>query len=68
MSNRGFDPVHEVAEKAFRKLTKPFGKKSKVVSPTSSPMSPAPMEGMSLHQAAMMSFKNERRKHALLAL
>jgi hypothetical protein len=64
MSNRGFDPVHEVAEKAFRKFTKPFGKKSKTLSPTS----PSSVTGMSLHHAAMMSFKNERNKHALLAL
>ena len=24
MSNKGWDPVHEVAEKALRKVTKPF--------------------------------------------
>ena len=55
MSNKGWDPVHEVAEKAFRKVTKPFRGGSANFSHHTRPMS--------LECAAAMAFLNERRKY-----
>lgn len=57
MSNKGWDPVHEVAEKAFRKVIKPF----RAGGPTHK-LSPSKYNPMSLQHAAVMTYQKTRRK------
>ena len=54
MSNKGWDPLHEVAEKALRKVTKPFRGGPANMNHQTSPMS--------LERAAAMAFLQESRK------